>query len=96
MMFDIGTLYDDFLSKIKSMSREELFESARLAEESSRYAHKLDNGYFDAEWTGFGNTKVQSFSSPDGSMFGFGSNQLKCGQEYSSGEYLYRNGGVAA
>lgn len=38
MMFDIGTLYDDFLSKINSMSREELFESARLAEESSRYA----------------------------------------------------------
>ena len=95
-MFGIGTLYDDFLSKINSMSREELFESARLAEESSRYAHKLDNGYFDAEWTGFGNTKVQSFSSPDGSMFDFGSNQLKCGQEYSSGEYLYRNGGAAA
>lgn len=95
-MFDISTLYDDFLSKINSMSREELFESARLAEKNSQYAHTLDNGYFDAEWTGFGNTKVQSFSPTSESMFTFGSSQLKRGQEYSSGEYLYRNGGAAA
>lgn len=43
---DISMLYDDFLSKIDSMTRAELFESARIAEETSRHAHILDDGYF--------------------------------------------------
>lgn len=43
---DISTLYDDFLSKINSMTRVELFESAKIAEETSRHAHILDDGYF--------------------------------------------------
>ena len=42
---DIYTLYSDFLSKIDSMTRLELFESARIAEETSRHAHILDDGY---------------------------------------------------
>lgn len=95
-MFDICTLYDDFLSKINSMSREELFESARLAEESSRYAHILDDGCFDETWAGFGDTRVQSFMLSESDKLGFGLTSFKRSQEYSSGEYLYRNGGVAA
>lgn len=43
---DIRTLYSDFLSKINSMTRAELFESAKIAEEISRHAHILDDGYF--------------------------------------------------
>nr|DAG45912.1 MAG TPA: hypothetical protein [Bacteriophage sp.] len=43
---DISTLYDDFLSDINSMTRAELFESARITEETSRHAHILDDGYF--------------------------------------------------
>lgn len=45
---DIYTLYSDFLSKIGSMTRSELFESARIAEETSRHAHILDDGYFSS------------------------------------------------
>ena len=45
---DISTLYDDFLSKINSMTREELFESAKIAEETSRNAHIWDDRYFDS------------------------------------------------
>lgn len=95
-MFDICTLYDDFLSKINSMSREELLESARLAEESSRYTHMLDDGCFDEVWAGCGDTRVQRFMLSDNGMFEFGTTQFKRSQEYSSGEYLYQNGGAAA
>lgn len=43
---DISTLYDDFCQKINSVTRAELFESAKIAEETSRNAHILDDRYF--------------------------------------------------
>lgn len=45
---DICTLYSDFLSKMDSMTRAELFESAKIAKETSRHAHILDDGYFNS------------------------------------------------
>lgn len=43
---NISALYDEFLSKMNSMTQGELFESAKIAEETSRNAHILDDGYF--------------------------------------------------
>lgn len=43
---DISNLYNELLLKINSVTKDELFEAARTAKETSEYSYILDNDYF--------------------------------------------------
>lgn len=62
-MIDIRALHDAFISKINSMSADELLASARRAEEMAEYAHFLDGNFFESPAILSQNTLVQTITT---------------------------------